>query len=57
MEQIGEYRGGEDIHDTVVMENVCHVIVDDVGMIMSFGKKKERKNIENIGRNMSIQHI
>ena len=31
MKQIGEYRGGEDIHDAVVMEKVCHMIVNDVG--------------------------
>ena len=39
MEQTGEYRGGEDIHDSVVMEKVCHAIVDDMGVIMSFGGK------------------
>ena len=27
----GEYRGGEVIHDAVVMEKVCCAIGDDVG--------------------------
>ena len=31
MEQTGEYRGGEVIHDAMVMEKVCHAIVDSVG--------------------------
>ena len=27
----GEYRGGEVIHDAVMMEKVCHAIVVDMG--------------------------
>ena len=32
MEHIGEYRGVKTyIHDAVVMEKVCHTIVNDMG--------------------------
>ena len=44
MEQTGEYRGGEDIHDAVMMEKVCHAIVDDMGSDKVFlGKNKRGK--------------
>ena len=35
-----ENIGGEDIHAAVVMEKVCHAIVNDMGIvIMSFKEK------------------
>ena len=40
MKQTGEYRGGEVIHDAVVMEKVCHAIVDDMGSDKVNLKKK-----------------
>ena len=44
MEQIGEFQGGEDIHDAIMMEKVCHMIVDDVGDDNVFwGKNKKGK--------------
>ena len=44
MEQTGEYRGGEDIYDAVVMGKVCHTIVDDMGSDKVFlGKNKRGK--------------
>ena len=35
------------MHDAVMMGKVCHVSVDDSGVIKSFGKKKEKKSIGN----------
>ena len=44
MQITGEYRGGEVIHDAVVMGKVCHTIVDDVGDDNVFlGRNKEGK--------------
>ena len=46
MEQIGEHRG-VDIHDAVVMEKVCHAMIDDVGNDNVFWEKeREEKHRE-----------
>ena len=44
MEQTGEYRGGEVIHDALVMGKFCHTIVNDVGDDNVFlGRNKKGK--------------
>ena len=50
MKQTGEYRGGEVIHDAVVMEKVCHVIVDDMGSDNVFWGKNKKGKIQRIVR-------
>ena len=44
MEHIGEYRGVRTyVHDAVVMEKVCHAIVDDVGNDNVFWEKEREE--------------
>ena len=45
MEQIGEFQGGEDIYDAMMMGKVCHTIVDDMGSDKVFWEKNKKGKI------------